>query len=319
MIISASRRTDIPAFYSDWLVNRIDAGFVLVRNPMNAHQISRVALSPDVVDCFVFWTKNPLPMMDHLDWISRKGYPYYFLFSLTPYNKNLEKNLPDKKDLLSSFISLSRKIGKERVVWRYDPILLNEECSLEFHMEQFARMAAELEGYTDECIISFVDIYPKMTRRSSDHIQREPSQEEMMLIAREFARIGASRNIRIKTCSEQINLSGCGIAPGSCIDRQSIERILGCAVDLRKDSNQRKECGCMESIDIGAYGTCVNGCVYCYATKSFSAAEEKFTEHNPLSPIITGEIGPEDTIYDRKMKSSKIYQLSLPITEMSGN
>ena len=124
MIISASRRTDIPAFYAEWFFNRIKEGYVLVRNPMNYHQVSKISLSPAVVDGIVFWTKNPLPMMTRLDEL--REYPYYFQFTLTPYGKEMEPGLPSKKAvLIPVFRELSRKLGPDRLVWRYDPILLN--------------------------------------------------------------------------------------------------------------------------------------------------------------------------------------------------
>jgi Domain of unknown function (DUF1848). len=160
MIISASRRTDIPAFYSEWFLNRIKAGFLIVRNPMNPKQLSRIVLTPDVVDCIVFWTKNPTPMLPKLDEL--KDYNYYFQFTLTGYGQDIERNLPSKKDvLIPAFLELSEKIGAHRVIWRYDPILINSKYSEEYHVSAFKQIAEALNGHTEKCVFSFVDRYRK--------------------------------------------------------------------------------------------------------------------------------------------------------------
>ena len=158
MIISASRRTDIPAYYADWFYNRIREGFVCVRNPMNFHQVSRISLSPDVVDGIVFWTKNPLPLMSRLEEL--REYPFYFQFTLTPYGKDVEPGVPSKNDvILPAFQELSRRIGPERVIWRYDPILFTDRYTMDYHITFFSQLARRLESYTRKCIISFVDLY----------------------------------------------------------------------------------------------------------------------------------------------------------------
>lgn len=159
MILSVSRRTDIPAFYSDWFFNRLQAGFVDVRNPMNIHQISRIKISPDVVDCIVFWTKNPKKMLDRLDELS--GYNYYFQFTINPYDKQIEHYVPQKSEVIATFQALSMKIGPEKVIWRYDPILLTNKIDVNYHIKYFNELAKRLNGYTNRCVISFVDLYKK--------------------------------------------------------------------------------------------------------------------------------------------------------------
>ena len=160
MILSASRRTDIPTFYSEWFFNRIKEGFLYVRNPMNAHQISRIDLSPEVVDCIVFWTKNPIPMLPRLPELD--AYKYYFQFTLTGYGKDMETNLPDKKgQLIPAFQELAGKIGKKRVIWRYDPIVFTKKYTPDYHIRAFTQIAEALDGCTEKCVISFVDIYAK--------------------------------------------------------------------------------------------------------------------------------------------------------------
>jgi hypothetical protein len=161
MIISASRRTDIPAYYTDWMLNRINERYVCVRNPMNTHQISKINLEPDVVDCIVFWSKNPEPMIDKLQLI--KDYFYYFQFTLNPYGQDMEVNLPLKSKIIETFKQLSEKIGSEKVIWRYDPILLNDKYNVAYHIDKFEKFANELKGYTEKVIFSFIDFYKRIT------------------------------------------------------------------------------------------------------------------------------------------------------------
>lgn len=157
MIISASRRTDIPAFYSQWFFNRIKEGYVLVPNPYHPKMISKISLSPAVVDCFVFWTKNPAPMLNQLEKL--QDYNYYFQFTLNPYGEKLENHLPSINKRMDTFKKLADKIGRERVIWRYDPILTNEEYNVSFHQEAFARIADELKDHTAKCMLGFIDHY----------------------------------------------------------------------------------------------------------------------------------------------------------------
>ena len=182
MIISVSRRTDIPALYSPWFFNRLKEQYVLVRNPVNFHQISRVPLSPQVVDAIVFWTKNPVPMLEHLSEL--KDYNYYFQFTLTPYDQDIEPGLPSKKDvLIPAFIALSKAIGYERVIWRYDPILLNRQYTIDRHIQSFQQMAQTLKGYTKKCVISFIDSYRNTARHKERLTLKEIRTEDMYRIA----------------------------------------------------------------------------------------------------------------------------------------
>ena len=264
MILSVSRRTDIPNYYSDWFIARIKEGFLYVRNPMNAHQISRIDLSPEVVDCIVFWTKNPANMIEKLGDLQK--YMYYFQFTLTGYGKDVEPNLPNKREeLIPTFIRLSEKIGKERVIWRYDPILISKRYTIDYHLKAFEEIASNLADYTEKVVISFVDLYSKAQRNTRELDIKQITNEEMIELAMEMAQIASKYNLIIETCAEQINLSEVGIQHGSCIDKKLIERLLGCKLIAEKDKNQREECGCFESVEVGTYNTCLNGCKYCYA------------------------------------------------------
>lgn len=305
MILSVSRRTDIPAFYSDWFFNRIRAQFVDVRNPMNRHQVSRVSLRHDVVDCIVFWTKNPKPMFDRLDELA--GYDYYFQFTINPYDKQLETNVAVKQNIIDTFRELSDKIGCKRVIWRYDPILLSANISADYHIRYFEEIAKRLCGYTEKCVISFVDLYAKTKRNMKGVGVREPNETEMRTLARKLSCIAGRYNITVCSCAEKIDLSAEGIMHGQCIDQTLISDIIGCSIEAKKDKNQRKECGCVESIDIGQYNTCGHGCLYCYANFNKTATVTQIAKHNPHSTLLIGELEENDIVKPRKVSSFKTH------------
>lgn len=306
MIISASRRTDIPAYYSEWFFNRLKEGFLYVRNPMNIYQVSKITLTPEVVDFIVFWTKNPTPMLDRLNEL--KDYPYYFQFTVTSYGQDIETNVPSKgKVIIPTFKKLSDKIGKEKVIWRYDPILLNSKYTKEYHYENFEKLAKELSNYTEKCTISFLDFYAK-TERNMKGLQILPfSEKDFCEIAENLSQIAKSYNLLIDTCAEQVNLESYGISHAHCIDADLMEKITNYEFKVTKDKNQRKECGCVESIDIGTYNTCKNGCKYCYANFNQQQVSVNALKHNPKSPFLFGELDTsKDKITERKMKSLKV-------------
>ncbi len=310
MIISASRRTDIPSYYSDWFFNRIKEGYVCVRNPMNVHQISRISLSPEVIDGIVFWTKNPRPMMDRLDLL--KNYMFYFQFTVNSYAQDVECNLPNKNDvIIPTFKELSNTIGAERVIWRYDPILLTEKYNIDYHIRYFEEIAKRLSGHTEKCIISFVDLY-RNTQNNMKALGLLPMETSTMYeIAQKLSEIASTYGIKMESCAEKINLEQFGIEHGHCIDCELFEKLLGCRMDLSKDKNQREECGCMASIDIGMYNTCKNGCKYCYANFSANTVIKHFAAHDPTSPLISGVIEDGDLVKDRIVQSCKNCQLNM--------
>lgn len=306
MILSASRRTDLPAYYSEWLMNRLKEKYVLIPNPRNPKQLGRVSLSPEWVDCIVFWTKNPRPMMDRLEEIEQLGYRYYFQFTLTPYGPELERNLPPKTELVKTFLELSRKIGAERMVWRYDPVIVNESFPVEWHLERFRQFCGTLQGAAGRCVFSYLDAYPNISRKF-----RELNRDEMLAIAKGFSRTAKNYHMPLFSCSETIDLSRFQIQHSACIDPKLIEKIVGCPIKARKDPNQRPACGCIESVDIGVYDTCQNGCAYCYATSSEKAVHRRVQAHDSMSPMLTGYPVGDERITDRTSASQKILQLSL--------
>lgn len=310
MILSVSRRTDIPNYYSEWFFNRLKDGFLYVRNPMNFHQISEIKISPDVVDCIVFWTKNPLPMMERLDEL--EAYNYYFQFTLTGYGNDVERNLPNKKtSVIPVFQELSNRIGKEKVVWRYDPIFFSNRYNAKYHLKAFRSIAEALSGYTEKCVISFLDIYPKNKKNMDDLLSYDLSDSELREFAKELSNIAKENHIKIGSCAEKIDLDEYGIIHNSCIDKELIEKIIGCKLKINKDKNQRIECGCVESVEVGTYNTCKNGCVYCYANYSAKSVESNFQKYDPLSPLLCGHIEKDDRISTRKVVSLKETQISI--------
>jgi len=274
---------------------------------MNHAQVSKVILSPDIVDCIVFWTKDPLNMLDKLDTIDSMGYKYYFQFTLTPYGRSVERRLRDKEEILKTFCELSDRIGKERVVWRYDPIILNDEYGPEYHREQFSRLCSRLAGYTDQCIISFVDKYPKLRT----NIIREISKDEMTELGQMISSVAGYFGITVKACCEAAFLREYGIEKAHCIDKALIEDICGYSLDIKKDRYQRDSCGCYESTDIGAYNTCMNGCIYCYANYSDVSVTGNVRRHDPQGELLVGRAGDNDKITLREPKSNKDGQLEI--------
>lgn len=311
MIISASRRTDIPAFYSEWLLNRLKEGYALIPNPRNPLRFSRVSLNPQTVDCFVFWTKNPSPMLPKLGEITAMGYPFYFQFTLTPYGQNIEQNLPDKRTLIQMFQTLSHILGPERVVWRYDPVILTEQMNVDYHMQCFEKLASALEDYTRRCIFSFLDFYPKVRRQLQEIGAIKIQRAGMEQIAAGFSQIAYRHKMHLFTCCEPVDLSPYGVAHASCIDGSLIEELLGCPICSHKDMNQRPGCGCVESVEIGIYDCCPHGCKYCYATSSENVVRANVLNHNPQAPVLFGSLPENAIISEKKMFSVKDQQMRL--------
>jgi len=302
MIISASRRTDIPAFYSKWFMNRVREGYVLNKNPFNAKQVKRVSLSPYQVDAIVFWTRNPKPLMPYLDELDKLGYNYYFQYTITGYPKELESHTPSPYKAIETFIELSDKIGKEKVIWRYDPIIFSKYTDFDEHLRLFEKIANYLEGKTDKVVISFADPYKKITNKLKQIEYSDILEEKSKLyeLVQKMADIAKSKNMLIESCSEAIDLDYCGVTHGKCIDDKLLNKLFG--IDLgKKDKNQRKECGCVQSIDIGMYNTCSHGCIYCYATFSDKAVESNRAKHDPNSPFLVGIIEELDQEVQEKI------------------
>ncbi len=310
MIISCSRRTDIPALYADWLFTRIQEGYACVRNPMNHLQVSKIRLTPDVADGFVLWTKNPAPMLPRLHEL--RDYAYYFQFTLTPYGKDIEPNLPVKIKLLNTFHHLSDQVGPHRVIWRYDPILINDTWTVDTHLRTFEMMARLLAGKTYKVVISFLNTDYRNARRNAQLLKARPlSDQAKRDMAKQLSQIAGECGMEMSACAQTIDLSESEVAPAHCVDGDLFETLLGCRLDVRKDTNQRPACGCVQSTDIGMYNSCSNACRYCYANYSPSEIARNRQRHDPKSPLLFGEIGQLDTVTERVMHSCKEQQMAL--------
>jgi len=284
MIISASRRTDIPAYYSDWMLNKIKERCVCVKNPMNVHQVRNVNLDPEVVDCIVFWSKNPKPMLDKLQYFN--NYAYYFQFTLNPYDNDIETKLPPKEDIIETFKKLSDAIEPQKVIWRYDPILLNARYTIEYHVDNFHKLACQLKGFTEKIIFSFIDFYKKISKNIKSNCIKEITYEEKIFIAENFSKAAKGNNLLIDTCAEDIELSQYDIGHARCIDGRLIAKITGNNLSVEKDRNQRNDCGCVKSVDIGEYNSCPNGCIYCYANYNYKKITQYIMHKSPCYDTI---------------------------------
>jgi len=258
MVISASRRTDIPAFFFDWFLEKLELGAVQVTNPFNPRHTRTLTLTHETVDAFVFWTKDPtrlLPPHPLLD-----SYPWIALVTLTPYSGEWEPAFPNKDLLIQQFQRLGDRIGTERVVWRYDPIILTQTMAADWHREMFERIARKLSGYTNRCIVSFVTPYRK-NRAFLDRVGWiDPDPEERIALLANLRELSQRESIQLVTCAESLSPW-----PGACIDGELLSRVVGKELTLEKDPYQRPACLCRKSVDIGTYGTCQGGCLYCYA------------------------------------------------------
>ena len=306
MLVSASRRTDIPAFYAAWMMGRIREGYCLVQNPFSARSFSRVSLSPQDAELIVFWTKNPLPLMPFLDELDARGYAYCFSFTLTPYGRDVEPNLPEESARLDAFAALSALLGPERVDWRCDPILLTPDHPPSWHEDQFGRLASVLAPLTTRCIFSFADPYRHLGGRVVP--MRE---DDMRDVAARLSRVSAAHALTLCTCCEHLDLSAFGVSHAACVDPARIGRILGCPVAPGPDKGQRPGCGCAQSVDIGAYSTCPGGCTYCYATHSQALARTRWASHDPALPALSGPL-PQGAVFNvRAMPSVRQAQTTL--------
>ncbi len=293
MIICASRRTDIPAFHSEWFMNRLRAGSVLVRNPMSRNLVHRVDLSRSNVDCIVFVTKDPGPMVPHLREIGSMGHMYLFQVTLTPYGKAIEPNMRSKGDINDSCIAISDRIGRDRMTWRYDPVIFNGSMGLEYHRRKFDMLCGEASQWTDRCIFSFVDTYGKLSRFQEQGLIRPVSKQEMLDFARMASKIAEDHGITLTHCCSKLDLEGFGIQRRGCLDKEMM-RSLNIPYETM-DAPLREGCRCVKSIDIGEYDTCNHGCIYCYANRSDSSARVGRT-YDPDSEMLWGDISSRDNI-----------------------
>ncbi|RKZ34788.1 hypothetical protein DRQ33_01395 [bacterium] len=283
-IISVSRRTDIPRYYFNWFIDRMKAGYVVVRNPFNRKQIKRVSLTPDDVSALVFWTRLPSEKFidDGLDYLIENNYNFAFLWTITGYGKPLENSRIELNRVIDSFQKVSSKIGAKKMVWRYDPIIITDKYSCGWHIKNFENISNLLQGFTDRVIISSMTEYSSVVRRMKNlgikYRQQPLKYEQTGEMLRTLVHIAGNNNQTIQSCCQEGKLESYGISDGACIDTEWLSSIFDIFIPYEKDRGQRTGCVCTKSIDIGAYDTCPSGCVYCYAVKNHRNAERFYRD-----------------------------------------
>jgi len=304
-IISASRSTDIPAFYSQWFINRLKIGYVTWINPFNR---KKQYVSFEKTKVIVFWSKNPKPIIPYLEELDKRKIKYYFQYTINDYEKeNLEPNVPKLEKRIETFIKLSNLIGKEKVIWRFDPLILSSSISVDNLIQKIKKIGNEINKYTEKLVFSFADIsaYKKVQSNLSktNEVYREFMQLEIDEFSKKLAHLNKRWGLQLATCSENVDLEKYNIKHNRCIDDELIYRIgkddieilewLGIENSMMsllgneysynkklKDKGQRKTCGCIVSKDIGMYNTCNHLCTYCYANHSPNLVKQNFKKHD---------------------------------------
>ncbi len=273
-------------------MNRIHAGFCEVQNPYNANQVSRISLRAEDVDVIVFWTRNPRPLIPRLPELDSLGHRYYFLYTLMDNPGFLDPNMADVGTRIETFQKLAEKIGPDKVIWRYDPIVLGNDMTQEFHLQTYEKIASRLHGFTERSIISFVDFYRKIRKRldkieHEGHFIEKPEMDTLTHIIKIMLKIAHKYGMETYSCAEEADYQPIGLTPSKCVDVQLIRKLFDISVPGKKDTTQRQACGCVGSRDIGSYNTCLYRCVYCYATSSFDRAQYNHEQHNPENARLT--------------------------------
>lgn len=305
MILNTGSRTDIPAYYSDWFYNRIRAGYVLVRNPYYPSQITKYMLEPEVIDVMVFCTKNPQPMLDRISLLS--AFETFWFVTITPYEEDIEPYVPPRQQVMESFQKLSKLVGMKRMSWRYDPVFITDKYSVSYHIEQFRQMAEVLSGYTEQCVVSFIDLYEK-TKRNFKGVKPVTVQEQEVLIVA-FSEIAKENELQIHLCCENAGLVREDVDADGCMSKAVFEKALGYTLDVPKKKTAREECSCLLGADIGVYNTCGHGCLYCYANYDRETVLRNMKLHNPASPLLIGEVSEDDVIKPASQKAWRNGQL----------
>ena len=294
MILNISGRTDIVAFYSTWLMNRLEEGYIDVRNPFNPKLVSRIMM--DDVDLLFFCTKNPIPILDKIDRINKK---MYFHVTLTPYKKDIEPNVPPKKQVIEAIKKLSDMIGKENIVVRYDPIFINNKYPLEYHIKAFDRLCEHLDGYVDKILISFIDEYKNVRKNYNTLRYIKLTESDYKTIGESFSKSAKLHNISVHTCAEERNLVEYGFIQDECMSKELAFKLTG---NIYKKWNARKNvpCKCIEMADIGVYNSCKHFCKYCYANYDEKQVNDNYSKHDPNSSLLIGKLNDDDIIKIRK-------------------
>ncbi len=294
MILFASGRTDIPAFYSNWFINRVKAGFVDVRNPFNQKLVSRIYFSD--VDLIMFCSKNPLPMINKLDILK---VPVLFHVTITSYGKDVEPNIPDKRLIIEGVKKLSLVLGIDNVVVRYDPIFLSDKYNVDYHIKAFDKLCKNLNGYVNKIIVSFMDEYKNVRSNKNILKYRTFTREDYKKIGEAFSKSAMDNGMSVQTCFEDEDLTEYGFVKGECLSHELAYILTG---KKFKSSNVRKEkkCECVQMVDIGDYNSCMHMCKYCYANYDEKMVSSNFKRHDDNSSLLIGSIQSDDVIKVRK-------------------
>ena len=295
MILNVSGRTDIVAFYSDWFLKRYREGYVDVRNPFNPKLVNRINF--DTVDLIFFCTKNPLPILDKLSFINKK---MYFHITLTPYKKDIEPNLPDKRKIIEGIKKLSKIVGKENVVIRYDPVLLNDTYTISYHKKAFDKICTLLDGYVERVLISFLDEYKNVRKNRGILRYRNLKEEDYKEIGLSFSKSAKDHGMVVHTCFENRNLTEYGFIKDECLSKELAFQLTGKEYKKWKVRKGDK-CNCVEMVDIGVYNSCMHFCKYCYANYDEEKIKDNFKKHNPQSSLLIGELEDKDVIKIRRI------------------
>lgn len=294
MILNVSGRTDIVAFYSKWFINRYQKGYVDVRNPFYPKQVSRIYFKD--VDLIVFCTKNPHPIIDFLPYIKQ---PIIFHITLTPYKKEIEPNVPDKKQVIADIKKISQIIGQENVYVRYDPIFFNHTYTLEYHIKAFNKLCTLLDGYITKIIVSFIDNYKNVQKNMHILQIKNPTSKTFQEIGLNFSRIAKTHHMTVQTCSEYNTLEEYGFIAQECLSSSFAKKLTGKSYP-KWTSRNNKYCHCVSMVDVGSYNSCNHFCKYCYANYDEAKIKENIANHNPTSSILIGKLNETDEIKIRK-------------------
>ncbi|NMM65826.1 DUF1848 domain-containing protein [Clostridium sp. P21] len=300
MIINTGGRTDIVQYYTKWLLKRFEEGYVYSRNPLFPSKVTRYELTSDKVDCVVFCSKNYKPILSYIRHIN-DGFHTYFYYTITAYGKDVEPGVPSIEESMNTLIELSQLVGKQKVAWRYDPILLTEKYTIQTHLETFENMAKRLSPYVERCIFSFVEMYKKLEYNMLELVSLTDIDKQQL--AKGLGKIAAKYGLYIQTCGTNGDFQQYGIHPSGCMTLKILGEANSIVFRELKHKGMRQGCHCIESRDIGAYDTCMNGCKYCYANKRPEKAFENFQYHDSESPLLLGHLKDTDMVKSGLQKS----------------
>ena len=295
MILNVSGRTDIIAFYCEWFMNRYKKGYIDVRNPFYNKQVSRINFSD--VDAIMFCTKNPIPIVKHLQEITK---PILFHVTLTPYKKDIEPNVPSKKEIIEAIKEISNIIGKDNLYIRYDPVFLSDKYNINYHIKAFDKMCSLLDGYVTNIIISFIDNYKNVQNNIKDLKLRKFAEKDFEQIGINFSRSASNHGMTVQTCFEERRLLEYGFIKRDCLGVELAYKLTGKTKFKKCKARRGNMCNCVEMVDIGVYNSCKHFCKYCYANYDENRVIDNYHNHDPNSSLLIGHLASDDIIKIRK-------------------